>query len=320
MHQPEKTTTANSPQSQSQRSQNQNPTKKNILVFIPIGLPAMGKTSYIKHFSEIIKEKGFGFHVLCSDEIRKKIMDALRAKHPSICHQEAYDTTGQEAEAKFFESLEDSIVNGSRQNREIEVIFMDKNHPPEEIKRLINFLREDRFKQDYNIKIVIIRPSCVKNYLIESNAFPFSLSLLMKCLRRAIDRKNHETLVGEKEKMVRVLLFFFKSYTNFGTESSHFESIGADLVVKLPFTDEDEETEKKLHDQIAAKLNEALEYVEGFTGDPIRNQEFLDAFEKIEEQVRDPDDEVMMKASKKNVEKSLQLFKDTPLMKDNSEM
>jgi len=286
-----------------------NPKRKNILVMIPIGLPAMGKTSYIKHFSEIIKEKGFGFHVLCSDEIRKKIMDAVQAKDPKICHQEAYDTTGQEAEAKFFENLEDSIVSSHTHNRELEVIFLDKNHPPEEIKRLIDFLHEDRFKQDYNIKIVMIRPSCVTNYCIEGNSYPFSLSLLLKCLRRAIDRKNHDTLIGDNMKMLSVIFFFFKAYTNFGTKSSHFESIGADLVVKVPFTDEDEATEKKLHDQIAKKLNEALEYVQGFEGDPKKNQEFLDAFEKIEEQINDPDEDMINRASKKNIERSLELFK-----------
>ena len=60
-------------------------------------------------------------------------------------------------------------------------------------------------------------------------------------MRRAILRKEHETLIGDNEKIASILFMFLSLYTNYNTDNAYFRALGYDSLTKIPFHDESAE-------------------------------------------------------------------------------
>lgn len=51
-------------------------TKKSLTIIVPIGIPGMGKTTYLKVLKNVVENKFMGsLEVVSSDKIRKECMD-----------------------------------------------------------------------------------------------------------------------------------------------------------------------------------------------------------------------------------------------------
>jgi hypothetical protein len=94
------------------------------------------------------------------------------------------------------------------------VICLDKNHPPtalsstvESINKFVNSYSGARV---FNLVKVAMVPQ-MNSGLYQD--YPFSLSFLLQCFLRCLDRSDHETLTNtDPSLLARVQLSFFKAY------------------------------------------------------------------------------------------------------------
>ena len=64
------------------------------------------------------------------------------------------------------------------------------------------------------LKKVAVYPKCLNNYSFISEdgkkySYPFSLTFIITCLYRVLNRKDHETLNGSDNKILSVAFMFF---------------------------------------------------------------------------------------------------------------
>lgn len=65
-----------------------------------------------------------------------------------------------------------------------------------------------------NYKIIALTPKVYDTYSVERYEYPFSLTYLLNCMDRCLNRESHETLVGDPSKLVGVVFMFFNLYKN----------------------------------------------------------------------------------------------------------
>jgi len=283
--------------------------RKKIIVFIPIGIPGMGKTKHIKMLTELFEQKDMSMTTISSDQIRKRIMDKKKEENPGITHQEAFDTTGKEAAKAYLEAIENALMKSKENNQHVHALFFDKNHPPCKLIRLIDFLHQIRFKEQFNIKIVVITPQCIQGYSSREGFYPFSLTFLVNCLQRVLARKEHETLVGDRSKKYWVVLGFFQMYKDFKVTDETIKEIKADLLVEFPFTHEESSLEEELNEKLHESLDKVLKTVKGFEVDMDKLLVFANEMETLNPKIKNPDEDLIYKKSAEILEKSLKLFK-----------
>jgi len=89
-------------------------------------------------------------------------------------------------------------------------------------------------------RIILLYPKINYNIKISNHIFPFSYDYLINCYYRLKNRKNHETLDGEKNPTFYLILFMFlKFYSNFDVSNIQ----NCDVKQQLLFTDEKERNE-----------------------------------------------------------------------------
>ena len=276
--------------------------KKNVLVFIFVGLPGMGKTRYVISLTKLLEEKDCGVTTICSDKVRRALMDEFLERNPKANHQHAFDKSSRHAKTRFFENVEQVLDKVNSYSQDTHAIILDKNHPPNIIQDTIQFFHKLKFKTRFNIKTVIVTPHCVNSFITDDNHYPFSLSFLLKCIQRATARTEHETLVGDARKMAVVLIGFFNMYRGFKFTEANFLVMGADLHVSLPFTKEEEEQEKMIHKALAKPLDKLVHRLRGFDADQDKLTAFIDTMNTIEVDLKDPETELVHQTSLENVE------------------
>lgn len=104
---------------------------------------------------------------------------------------------------------------------------------------------QDICRQRNNVKTVLLLPESSKHTIISENDvndFPFSMSLLFQCLYRMKIREDHETLFGDLQKQVSVVMMIYNLFKN--KDMADFVS-KTDFVITVPFTDENIVPEQK---------------------------------------------------------------------------
>ena len=67
--------------------------------------------------------------------------------------------------------------------------------------------------------------------------YPFSLSTVLYCIKRLLQRKEHSTLTcADEVKAVHVLVFFLKLYQNFFPKPNYLKEQGVSGLIEIPFT------------------------------------------------------------------------------------
>jgi hypothetical protein len=97
--------------------------------------------------------------------------------------------------------------------------------------------------------------------------FPFSLSFLLQCFLRCLDRTEHETLTNtDPNLLARVQVSFFKAYKGLRFEQEdrkHFlQSHGVDDMIRVPLTLEHPDIEVPYNIQVC--LDKCLKLTQGF--------------------------------------------------------
>lgn len=86
------------------------------------------------------------------------------------------------------------------------IVFLDENYPPYAVEKPIKLFK-DFFWSKPEVKVVTI--GLIPSTSMAYGSYPFSLTYLLTCIKRAISRDNHDTLKGSKAKIASVVLKFF---------------------------------------------------------------------------------------------------------------
>lgn len=74
--------------------------------------------------------------------------------------------------------------------------------------------------------------------------YPFSLSLLVQCYQRCLERQNHDTLTNEDPNhLARVLFLFYKQYHSQKFDNQFLQEHELDNFMKVPLTFEHKDLE-----------------------------------------------------------------------------
>ncbi|KAL4471393.1 hypothetical protein ABPG74_008286 [Tetrahymena malaccensis] len=268
--------------------------KKNVLVIIPITIPATGKTTFfngvIQNFEK--DQKDIKVHYVSSDIIRKQIMDEIQQRNPnqSYTHDELFQKSSKTASSRFQNAAEQLIDQIQYEEAQNHIIIFDKNHPPSAIQSTIPFIQETMPK-NINYKIVALTPKVLQTHSTETSDYPFSVTYLLNCIDRSVNRDNHETLVGDASKLVGVVFMFFNLYRNIKFTAGQLQKMGFQKQIQIAFHNEKNDSDSNINKQLLKKVDQVLKQIrpqDDFEQSPII-QEFLEiyyssqlAFENVE--------------------------------------
>ena len=282
-----------------------NPNKKTLYVFIPMGIPCMGKSHFLPIFANFFEEKGFEFHTISSDLIHKELIDEQFKKNQNkknVDFEEIHDKTTKKAKSLFIERFSSLMKKINTSKNTLQVLFVDKNHPPNGIDKAMGLITADGAK-NVDLKIIAIAPFFENGSKIHN--LPFSLGFVETCLKRSLARPEHETLRGDAIKVFDIILMFCRMYKGFKMSSEYLKSLGFDDLWLLPYHKEkiiegEEKEMKNLESCLnnRGNIKELISWIEGKeVGEEVGEAEFREklkgGWEKMEGSQEENMDEEM---------------------------
>lgn len=85
------------------------PTEIPLYVIIPLGIPAMGKSSLIPALERVLPGFNKGLDVISSDKIRGDLMTEFMANNRKANKEKAFDKTGTKAKNEFYRQVRGKI-------------------------------------------------------------------------------------------------------------------------------------------------------------------------------------------------------------------
>lgn len=256
--------------------------RKKIFAIVPIGIPGMGKSFQIKVIEEVISSMNGRMEIVSSDVTRQKCMENLAAKQPELTLDQRFERSGKDARNSFNAQVKALLNKDFKED--FFVLFLDKNHPPNALKGAISALREASSSR-VELEIVALTPQLKRRYLHTSlknsknvSEYPFSFDFLMSCISRVQDRKTHETLNGEGEKSLGVMINFFSMYRNTNLTDEFLLNEGFDSILRLPFVNDSQSTEDDYPSSLKTQMTKILDETVPYQG--CSNQSLLTEFWK----------------------------------------
>ena len=195
----------------------------------------MGKSYFEEgYLKPLLDSMGISLVTLSNDKIRKSLIDRYLKENPRKSKSEAMDAT-KDTTAKFFSQKLSEILYQAIEtnNKQKQVIFLDKNHIPNIISKTIDTIN----KYTNTKKARVLKLALVPEIANPHHDYPFSLSFLVQCYLRALERNVHETLTNEDPNLLaRVQFFFFKQYFRQKFDSHFLRYHRFDDYLKVPFT------------------------------------------------------------------------------------
>ena len=197
------------------------------IVFIPLTIPGMGKTHL---YREVIKpyceENGLVVRQVCSDALRKTEMDKLRLAMPTAPDNVLYNKTREAADEAFNKTL---IHHLKEKSLEDKVIFIDKNHPPNLIKKTVELIHAHKPKHA-DVRLLAVLPKTKNGLTLKAGekefTFPISPEICLSSLVSVENRKGHETLNGSGVDSASIVLLFYNLYRDFKFDGAVLKEYG----------------------------------------------------------------------------------------------
>ena len=242
------------------------------IIFVPLTIPGMGK-SYL--FREVIRpyceDNGLIVRYVSSDAIRKSEMDALRTKEPNASENVLFSRTRESADEAFNKML---IHHLKEKALEDKVIYIDKNHPPNAIKKTVELIHAHKPRHS-DVRLLAVIPKTKNGLTLKIGekevVYPLSPEICLSCLVTVQTRKDHETLNGNGIDSAGVLLMFFNMFRDFKFDGPVLKEYGFNGGVSVDFYGENFNFGKDALD----KLSEILEGLKN-PGDKPRDIQKLD--------------------------------------------
>lgn len=231
-------------------------TAKKVYVIVPIGMPGMGKTFFLKTLRKNLESLGCFLSIISSDEVRAECMERLAKTQRKLTRDQLFDKTGRDARNLFNERLSNLIATGGdKKDCSAHFIFIDKNHPPNAIKGTLDLIKQSG--QGVNLEVIALTPQVEDDFFLyvdqgRTHKYPFSANFFFNCFDRVQHRLDHPTLPGSGSKSANVLVMFFHMFRNIKLNKDSVLKNGFDRHLAVPFTNETKPT------TIPAELNGAF--------------------------------------------------------------
>lgn len=86
-------------------------------------------------------------------------------------------------------------------------MYIDKNHPPAELKTTIEAIELFAKNSDASVRKLALIPQINDKY----KEFPFSLQFFIQCYVRCLDRDGHITMKNDDpQRLAKLLVIFFQ--------------------------------------------------------------------------------------------------------------
>jgi hypothetical protein len=109
----------------------------------------------------------------------------------------------------FKDQLNEALTKMSKnKTQDLQMIYLDKNYPPAEIKITLEAINDHPANASAIIRKVALVPHMIEN---NSRDFPFSINFLLQCYIRCLERQGHLTMSNEDpERLAKILVLFFQ--------------------------------------------------------------------------------------------------------------
>lgn len=258
---------------------------RKVYVIIPIGMPGMGKTYFLKTFKRVVEANGCQLSMISSDEVRKECMDRLAKTQRNLSTDQLFDKTATSARNLFNERLKDLITKSDTLQCKAHFIFVDKNHPPNAMRGTMALIEGS--SAGLNVEVVGLTPQIENNFFTYEDGgktfqYPFSANFFMTCYDRVQTRKEHETLIGSGTKSAGVLVMFFHMFRGVMLNKESIYKNGFHKHLKVPFTAENNPTQ--LPSELTETLIQILRSIQ--PGDRVNNEQLIAKFDEIYQKAR----------------------------------
>mmetsp|Transcript_102523 Transcript_102523/g.221271 ORF Transcript_102523/g.221271 Transcript_102523/m.221271 type:complete len:299 (+) Transcript_102523:538-1434(+) len=116
-----------------------NTSRKQMIVMVPIGIPGMGKSTFVKIINSLLDKNGWEFFVLSADLMRSKMIEKYVKDFPSRAH-EAHEKTQKSFVEKWNTDLA-KVVQSCKSEKFC--LFLDKNHPLNALDKTMDIVRNN---------------------------------------------------------------------------------------------------------------------------------------------------------------------------------
>lgn len=224
--------------------------KKKLVVFLPLTIPATGKSFLIEQVKGLLeKDENYSLRIISSDEIRRNLMENVRKTENIQDEDKLFQRTGKKAGDMFFSQLKTMVEQTEALKSEYNIIFIDKNHPVNNIERTVETIQSGVTGQ-IQLKIVAIVPECCSKFSFPDKQtlqqYDFSLFYLLTCLSRAWSRTDHLTLKGDPYKVADVIFMFFKLFRHFKFSPHTMKNKSIDHMIYVKYHVEDAKSEQAI--------------------------------------------------------------------------
>jgi len=91
------------------------------------------------------------------------------------------------------------------------MIYLDKNAPPADIKKTLEAIKQQAVLQNAQLRLVALVPDVARKQ--ECPGYPFSVSFLIQCFMRCLEREGHLTMPNDDPAhLLKLIVLFFKQF------------------------------------------------------------------------------------------------------------
>jgi hypothetical protein len=206
------------------------------IVFIPLTIPGMGKSHLYKDVvKSYCEENGLTVRLVSSDQIRHAEMGRLRQKEANLTENVLFAKSREPADHAFSKLLIHYLKERSNEDK---IIYIDKNHPPNAIKKTIELIHAHK-PANSDVRLLALMPKSKPGPTLtigdKEVSYPFSLELCLNCLVTVQTRKEHETLNGTGVDSASVVIMFYNMFRDFKFDGTLLKDLGFNGGISMDF-------------------------------------------------------------------------------------
>ena len=145
-----------------------------------------------------------------NDQIRQTCLNKWGKANPGGSVNDGIKATTREASKAFMSALSDKLISLSKKKaQDLQVIYLDKNFPPEQINVTIASINAHARGSEVQVKKVALVPQIETRY----KDYPFSLTFLIQCFNRCLERNGHLTMPNDDPcRLAKLIILFFQAF------------------------------------------------------------------------------------------------------------
>jgi hypothetical protein len=181
----------------------------------------------------------------------------LTKQNPKLAWSAAFEKSrakaNREYETQLIKIIQDTASLGSAS---VQLVFLDKNHPPNGLNTVRSLLDLHIPRQDLVVHKLYLIPEQQASCTLLFD-YPFSLEFISQILTYGLNRKEHGTLDNQNlPKLFGVILMFLRMNKGIKFNAAFLKKYGLDGFVQAKLTDDRNKVDKELEEAIIGCLRE----------------------------------------------------------------